>query len=302
VTENGAKSSKRGKPHAEPKTHYRLGSAERQAEMNILPIEKQIQIVSALVEGNSIRSTARMVGVEHKTVMRVLLRVGDHCGQILNERMRRLPCKIVQLEEIWTFVAKKERRLTVDDNPAQVGDQYVFVSMDSESKLIPSFYVGKRNAASAWRFVQDLHARLLNRVQLTTDGFRPYLPAIEDAFGASVDYAMLIKTYQGTGESDKRYSPGEFVNALPIPVTGNPKPFLISTSHIERQNHTIRMQLRRFTRLTNAFSKKLENLKAALALHFAWYNFCRVHSTLRVTPAMASGVSDHLWDLQELVA
>jgi IS1 family transposase len=269
--------------------------------MNVLPIEKQIQIVSALVEGNSIRATARMVGVEHKTVMRVLLRVGDRCGQILNERMRRLPCKIVQLDEIWTFVAKKERRLTADDNPTEVGDQYVFVSMDSESKLIPSFYVGKRSGASAWHFVQDLQTRLSNRVQLTTDGFRPYLPAVEDAFGADVDYAMLIKTYQEGGENDKRYSPGEFVNALPIPVTGNPKPHLISTSHIERQNLTIRMQLRRFTRLTNAFSKKLENLKAALSLHFAWYNFCRIHSTLRITPAMASCISDHIWDFQELL-
>jgi IS1 family transposase len=242
-----------------------------------------------------------MVGVEHKTVMRVLLRAGDRCGQILNERMRRLPCKIVQLDEIWTFVAKKERGLTADDNPAEVGDQYVFVSMDSESKLIPSFYVGKRSGAGAWHFVRDLETRLANRVQLTTDGFRLYLPAVEDAFGANVDYAMLIKTYEGTGESDKRYRPGEFVNALPIPVTGNPKPFLISTSHIERQNLTIRMQLRRFTRLTNAFSKKLENLKAALALHFAWYNFCRVHSSLRVTPAMASGVTASVWNVRELV-
>jgi IS1 family transposase len=284
-----------------PETDYRLATAERQAEMNILPIEKQIQIVNALVEGNSIRATARMVGVEHKTVMRVLLRVGDRCGQILNERMRRLPCRIVQLDEIWTFVAKKEMRVTKDDNPAEVGDQYVFISMDSESKLIPSFYVGKRTGASAWHFVQDLKSRLLNRVQLTTDGFRPYLPAVEDAFGADVDYAMLIKTYTETGQSDKRYSPGEIVNALPVPVSGEPKPWLISTSHIERQNLTTRMQLRRFTRLTNAFSKKLENLKAALALHFAWYNFCRIHSTLRVTPAMAAGIADSVWHLSELI-
>jgi IS1 family transposase len=269
--------------------------------MNILPIEKQIQIVSALVEGNSVRATARMAGVEHKTVLRVLLRVGDRCGQILNERMRRLPCKVVQMDEIWTFVAKKEKRVTKDDNPAEVGDQYVFVSMDSESKLIPSFYVGRRSAASAWCFVQDLQTRLSNRVQLTTDGFRPYLPAVEDAFGANVDYAMLIKTYQESGQTDKRYSPGEFVNALPIPVTGNPKPHLISTSHIERQNLTIRMQLRRFTRLTNAFSKKLENLKAACALHFAWYNFCRVHSSLRVTPAMAAGVTETVWLTESLL-
>jgi len=270
--------------------------------MNVLPIEKQIQIVSALVEGNSIRSTARMVGVEHKTVMRVLLRVGDRCGQILNERMRRLPCKIVQLDEIWTYVGKHERFVRAEDNPADVGDQYVFVAMDSETKLIPSFRVGKRNAETTWYFVQDLQQRLASRAQITTDGFRPYLSAIEDAFGASVDYAMLVKLYSDSGQADTRYSPGQIVDARPIPITGNPKPHLISTSHIERQNLTIRMQLRRFTRLTNAFSKKLENLKAALSLHFAWYNFCRVHSTLRVTPAMASGVADRLWALEDLVS
>lgn len=269
--------------------------------MNVLSKEKQTQIVSALVEGNSIRSTARMVGVEHKTVMRVLLRVGDRCGQLLDERMRRLPCKIVQMDEIWTFVAKKEKRLTKDDNPELMGDQYVFVSMDSESKLIPSFYVGKRTAASAWYFVRDLEERLAYRVQLTTDGFPAYRPAVDDAFGANVDYAMLIKTYQEGGETDKRYSPGQIVNALPIPVTGNPKAHLISTSHIERQNLTIRMQLRRFTRLTNAFSKKLENMKAALSLHFAWYNFCRIHTTLRVTPAMAAGVANEVWNLERFV-
>jgi IS1 family transposase len=270
--------------------------------MNILPIEKQIQIVSALVEGNSIRAMARMIGVEHKTVMRVLLRVGDRCGQILNERMGRLPCKIVQVDEIWTYVGKHERFLDAEDNPAELGDQYVFVAMDSESKLIPSFLVGKRNAASAWHFAQDLRTRLANHVQLTTDGFRPYLPAIEDAFGGDVDYAMLIKTYSDRGAVDTRYSPGQIVNALPIPVSGEPKPWLVSTSHIERQNLTIRMQLRRFTRLTNAFSKKLNNLKAALALHFCWYNFCRVHSSLRVIPAMASGIMDEIWKMDALLS
>lgn len=270
--------------------------------MNILPIEKQIQIISALVEGNSIRATARMVGVEHKTVMRVLLRVGDRCGQILNEKMRRLPCKIVQMDEIWTYVGKKEKQIRVGDNPGEVGDQYVFIAMDSETKLVPVFWVGKRNAGVAWHFVQDLKSRLAGRVQITSDGFRPYINAVDDAFGMDVDYAMLIKTYSESGQSDKRYSPGEIVNALPIPVSGDPKPWLISTSHIERQNLTIRMQLRRFTRLTNAFSKKLENLKAALALHFAHYNFIRVHSTLRVTPAMACGLSDRAWDFRDLLS
>jgi hypothetical protein len=161
--------------------------------------------------------------------------------------------------------------------------------------------VGKRNAENTWFFVQDLQERLAGRVQLTTDGFKPYLNAVDDAFGIDVDYAMLIKTYQESSTQDRRYSPGEFVNALPIPVTGNPKASLISTSHIERQNLTIRMQLRRFTRLTNAFSKKLSHLKAACALHFAWYNFCRVHSSLRVTPAMASGIASEIWTLDQLL-
>jgi IS1 family transposase len=270
--------------------------------MNVLPIEKQIQIISALVEGNSIRATARMIGVEHKTVLRVLLRTGDNCARLLNERMRRLPCKVVQMDEIWTFVGKKEKQVRHDENPELVGDQYVFVAMDSETKLVPSFRIGKRNAANTWYFVQDLQARLANRVQLTSDGFRPYKDAVDGAFGMDVDYAMLVKMYSNSGQADTRYSPGEIVDVRTIPITGNPKPRLISTSHIERQNLTMRMQLRRFTRLTNAFSKKLENLKAALALHFAWYNFCRIHSSLRTTPAMEAGISDSVWELSDLIA
>jgi IS1 family transposase len=267
--------------------------------MNILAREKQIQVINALVEGNSIRATARLVDVEHKTVMRILLRVGNRCGQILNERMRRLRCRIVQVDEIWTFVAVKEKKLNGNHNHAEMGDQYVFVAMDSETKLIPCFRVGKRDRINAWYFIQDLQSRLAGRVQLTTDGFRPYINAVEDAFGVGVDYAMLVKLY-GKDESEP-YAPAQIVNSLPIPVMGDPKPRLISTSHIERQNLTIRMQLKRFARLTLAFSKKLGNLKAALALHFAWYNFCRVHSKLRMTPAMASGVSERIWDLSELL-
>ena len=269
--------------------------------MNVLPMEKQIQVIAALVEGNSVRAVARMADVEHKAVLRVLLRVGDRCARMLNERMRRLPCRLVQADEIWTYVGKKEKRVGYGDNPEEVGDQYVFVAMDSETKLIPCFRVGKRNAANAWYFVQDLQTRLANRVQLTTDGFRPYKDAVDDAFGMDVDYAMLVKMYSDSGQADTRYSPGEIVDVRTIPITGHPHPRLISTSHIERQNLTIRMQLRRFTRLTNAFSKKLENLKAACALHFAWYNFCRVHSTLRVTPAMAAGIASEIWSLGQLL-
>ncbi len=270
--------------------------------MNALSVEKKVGLVSALVEGNSIRSIERMTGVHQDTIMRLVLSVGDNCGRLLNERMRRLPCRFVQADEIWTYVGKKEKRVGYGDNPEEVGDQYVFVAMDSETKLIPCFRVGKRNAANAWYFVQDLQARLANRVQLTTDGFRPYKDAVDDAFGMDVDYAMLVKMYSAdSGHADTRYSPGEIVDVRTIPITGHPHPRFISTSHIERQNLTIRMQLRRFTRLTNAFSKKLENLRAACALHFAWYNFCRIHQSLRVTPSMAAGISSGIWTLNRLL-
>ena len=215
--------------------------------------------------------------------------------------MRRLPCRFAQADEIWTYVGKKEKRVGDGENPEEVSDQYVFAAMDSETKLVPCFRVGKRNATNRWYFVRDLQERLANRVQLTTDGFRPYKDAVDDGFGMDVDYAMLVKMYSSSGQADTRYSPGEIVDVRTIPITGNPNSRLISTSHIERQNLTIRMQLRRFTRLTSAFSKKLENLKAALSLHLAWYDFCRVHASLRVTAAMATGVSDSIWSLEQLL-
>lgn len=270
--------------------------------MNVLNKEKQIQIVSALVEGNSIRATARMAGVEHKTVLRVLLRVGENCRCVLDTELRGIQSRFVQVDEIWTFVGAKEARLRPHHNHSTMGDQYVFVAMDAESKLVPTFRVGKRNAENAYYLMRDLRDRLATRVQLTTDGFRPYINAVEDSFGAGIDYAMLIKTYSELTVPEKRYSPSQIVNALPIPVTGDPKSWMISTSHIERQNLTMRMQLRRFTRLTNAFSKKLENLIAALSLHFAWYNFCRVHASLRVTPAMQAGICSHIWPLDRLLS
>lgn len=269
--------------------------------MNVLSVEKKVAVLAAMVEGNSIRSTERMTGVHRDTIMRLVVSAGENCGRLLNERMRSLPCRLVQADEIWTYVGKKEKHVGYGDNPEVVGDQYVFVAMDSETKLVPCFRVGKRNAANTYYFVRDLQERLKYRVQLTTDGFRPYKDAVDDAFGMDVDYAMLVKMYANSGQADTRYSPGEIVDVRTIPITGQPNPRLISTSHIERQNLTMRMQLRRFTRLTNAFSKKLENLKAACALHFAWYNFCRVHSSLRVTPAMAAGVTTEVWPLTSLL-
>jgi IS1 family transposase len=269
--------------------------------MNALSMEQKVRILSAMIEGNSIRSTERMTGAHRDTIMRLVVRVGENCERLLDERMRKLSCRQIQADEIWTYVGKKERRVRFDDNPELVGDQYVCVAMDSETKLIPCFRVGKRNLTNTWYFISDLQQRLANRVQLTTDGFRAYKDAVDGAFGMDVDYAMLVKVYGTPTQDDTKYSPAEIVDIRIIPITGNPDMQFISTSHIERQNLTMRMQLRRFTRLTNAFSKKLVNLKAALALHFAHYNFCRIHQTLRVTPAMAAGVTKELWEIDRLL-
>lgn len=271
--------------------------------MNILPIPKQVQIVSALAEGCSIRATARMVGVEHKTVMRVLLRAGENCLRLLDSKIRGVRAKRVQVDEIWTYVFKKQARLASDDSP-EWGDQYVFIGMDADTKLAISHRVGKRDATTAFYLMQDLQRRLANRVQLTTDGFKPYLSAVEDSFGADVDYAMLVKLYgkeKGEPEGPAWYGPAKVVAAMPQLIIGKPQLRHVSTSYIERQNLTIRMQARRFTRLTNAFSKKLENLKAQVALHFAYYNFCRIHQTLRVAPAVEAGIADRGWTIEELL-
>ena len=273
--------------------------------MNILPAEKQLQIVNALVEGNSIRATSRLAGVEHKTVLRVLLRVGDACGQLLNERVRRIRAKHVQVDEIWTYVFKKQKNLGMADDEATMGDQYVFVAMDSDTKLVISHLVGKRDYPNAFNLIADLKARLANRVQLTTDGFKPFLMAVEDNFGSDVDYGVLVKMYGGDREETAGpawYGPAKVTAAMPTRVMGDPDWKHISTSHIERQNLTMRMQMRRFTRLTNAASKKLDNLKAQVALHFAHYNFCRVHYSLRVTPAMEAGLTFKVWTLADLLA
>ena len=271
--------------------------------MNLLPLPKQLQIVNALAEGCSIRATARMVGVEHKTVMRVLLRAGESCLQLLDSKIRGVRAKRVQVDEIWTYVFKKEARIASDD-PPEWGDEYVFIGMDADTKLAISHRIGKRDATTAYYLMQDLQSRLENRVQLTTDGFKPYLRAVEDSFGADVDYAMLVKLYgseKGESEGPAWYGPAKVVAAMPQPIIGRPQLRYVSTSYIERQNLTIRMQARRFTRLTNAFSKKLENLKAQVALHFAYYNFVRIHQTLRCTPAMEAGIADHVWTLGELL-
>jgi IS1 family transposase len=271
--------------------------------MNRLNDSKKLSAIHALVEGNSVRSTERMTGVHRDTICRLLVEVGQNCAALLDTRLRELRCEHVQCDEIWTYVGKKNRRVKADDSP-EMGDQWIFVAMDADTKLVPSFMVGKRNAATTRDFVCDLMLRLDNRPQITTDGFRFYVDAIGRYFGSNVDFAQLIKLYGDYGQHDAgpgRYSPPPIVETISRIIQGTPDPEHISTSYVERQNLTMRMQMRRFTRLTNAFSKKLDNLKAACALHFAYYNFCRIHSTLRITPAMAAGVTERVWDLGELV-
>jgi IS1 family transposase len=272
--------------------------------MNALKPEKQLAVITALVEGNSVRSVERMTGVHRDTILRLLVRVGELCQEILDERMRGFHSSYLQVDEIWTFVRKKERRLSEGERMTdQWGDQYVFVALDAETKLVPTFTVGKRDGETALRFLTALRERLNGngRVQITTDGFRQYIPTMEEAFGADADYAQLVKLYEAENPGPGRYSPPRVTEAVSTPISGHPDPQHICTSHVERQNLTMRMQMRRFTRLTNAFSKKLSNLKAALALHFAWYNFVRIHKTLRVTPAMAAGLTDRVWGLADLL-
>lgn len=274
--------------------------------MNVLAADKKLQIVSALIEGASIRSIERMTGVHRDTIMRLGLGVGEACTKFLDARIRDVQARKVQVDEIWTYVFKKQARISTEESSSGIGDQYVFVGMDAETKLVISHIVGKRDAANAYYLMKDLHERVSTRIQLTTDGFKPYINAVDDTFGTEVDYAQLVKIYgapkPSSASARSYYEPVQVLGAIPMSVMGFPRPMAISTSHIERQNLTMRMQTRRFTRLTNAFSKKLDNLKAAIALHFAHYNFVRVHQTLRTTPAMAANLTDHLWSLLELLS
>jgi IS1 family transposase len=274
--------------------------------MNTLSNDQKTTAIQALIEGNSIRSTERMTGIHRDTLMRLLVRVGEGCSRFANNQIRNVQSQKVQVDEIWTYVFKKQARISVDESAAGIGDQYVFVGIDADTKLVISHLVGKRDATSAYNFMNDLKGRLATRVQLTTDGFKPYINAVEDTFGTDVDYAQLVKIYgqpkASAANARNWYEPVRVIGAIPMDVTGRPKAMAISTSYVERQNLTMRMQMRRFTRLTNGFSKKLENLKAHIALHFAHYNFVRIHQTLRTTPAMTAGLTDHLWTLKELLA
>ncbi len=270
--------------------------------MNKLSEEKQIQVLSALVEGNSIRSTERMTGVHRDTIMRLGVKVGEACMQLMSEEMKDIEMKSIHIDEIWAFVEKKQKNVKSGEiKRNEKGDQYTFVAIDADTKLAPVFITGKRNGISATEFLLRLRQAVKNRPQITSDGFKPYVDAVETVFGCEVDFAQLIKVYESEQKEEKRYSPPNVVETKTNVIKGNPDREKISTSFVERQNLTMRMCMRRFTRLTNAFSKKLKNLKAAIALHFAHYNFCRIHQTLKVTPAMEAGITDHVWSWDELL-
>jgi IS1 family transposase/transposase-like protein len=270
-----------------------------------LPMEKVTMILHCLVEGNSIRGTARLCNVEKRTVLNLLKAAGDNCERLLENRLRNAPVNDLQLDEIWSYVAKKEGHKWMHEmDNERIGDAYTYIALERDSKLVVAWHLGKRNAAETNAFIAKLaNITPRSRLQISTDGWTSYPSAIENAFGADVDYAQIVKVY-GTPESGRqeRYSPADVTHALRTRILGNPDERRICTSHVERQNGTLRQWCKRLTRLTYAFSKKWENLQAALALHFAYYNFCRQHSSLRVTPAMQAGITDHVWKLEELIA
>jgi IS1 family transposase len=265
-------------------------------------MEKKVAVISALVEGCSVRSTSRMTGVAKGTILRLLAEVGEACARYLDVTVRNIPARRVQIDEIWSFCYAKEKNVTEDIASKKVaGDVWTFVAIDAQTKLVISYLVGRRDAGCASEFLSDISARLAHRVQLTTDGHKMYLGAVIDAFADDIDYAQLVKVYGNDPEGQKRYSPAKCLGTKKESILGNPDPKHVSTSYIERQNLTMRMNMRRFTRLTNAFSKKIENHMHSVALFYVHYNFGRVHQTLRVTPAMEAGISDHVWSIMEIV-
>ena len=269
--------------------------------MNKLSMDKQIAVVSSLVEGCSIRSVERMTGIHRDTIMRLSTRIGEGCTRLMDQTMRGLTCRQIQVDELWCYVGKKQRQVTIRDNWHAVGDTWTFIAIDRDTKLVPCFRVGKRTKKEATAFVSDLAGRLDVRCQLSSDGLNSYIAACETAFGNDVDYGQIVKFYETESAGSGRYSPPRVVATDKTIICGHPDPDMISTSHVERLNLTTRMNMRRFTRLTNGFSKKIENLRAAVGLHFAHYNLVRVHGSIRVTPAMEAGVANHVWSVGELL-
>jgi transposase-like protein/IS1 family transposase len=268
-----------------------------------LPMDKAEMVLKLLVEGMSIRSAERITGVHRDTILRLLTLAGERCQRLMDEKIKNLDVRDVEMDEIWGFVQKKEgHKLSSEKNDDAIGTAYCFVGMERNTKLILAHHLGKRDANSTDKFVSKLaNATSSQRYQLTSDGFPPYTTAVKIFLPSRVHFAQLVKVYGASSEGEGRYSPAEVVDAVPTIVSGNPDPDRICTSHIERQNLSIRMGMRRMTRLTNAFSKKWENLQAAYSLWFAFYNFCRVHKTLRVTPATEAGITKHTWSIYELL-
>jgi IS1 family transposase len=272
--------------------------------MKMLSVTDRTKALTLLVEGMGINAACRVTGISKTAILKLLANVGEACLAYQDRVMRNLKCKRLQCDEIWSFVGKKEKNVrTGEEKMRGMGDAWTWTAIDPDSKLIPCWYVGPRNGDSAKEFIGDLASRLAARVQLTTDGLKAYLSAVESAFGSEIDYAMLVKLYGPTygNAQERRYSPAECCGAVKGALCGDPSEKHISTSHVERSNLTMRMHMRRFTRLTNGHSKKLENHMHAIALNFMFYNFCKIHSTLRVTPAMEAGIDDHVWSMEEVV-
>ena len=271
--------------------------------MNKLDTSERVAIIRALVEGCSVNSTCRLTGRSIHTVLRLLADIGEACKAYHDDHVCQLLTKRVQCDETWNFCYCKQKNIPAEKRGQfGYGDVWTWVALDADTKLIIAYLVGDRNARNAKDFMGDVAWRLCRKVQLTTDGLRVYLDAVDDAFGGDVDYAQLIKIYGAERPGEARYSPANIIGIKSEEVCGTPEPRHVSTSFVERQNLTMRMQMRRFTRLTNGFSKKVENMKHAVALNFMYYNFCRVHSTIRITPAMEAGLTDHVWEIEELVA
>jgi IS1 family transposase len=270
--------------------------------MNKLNQEKKVQVIAALVEGVGVNATSRMTGVAKNTILKLLADVGRASAEYQDHTLGNLTCQRLQVDECWQFCYAKSRNVPKDKRGTfGYGDTWTWTAVDADTKLVPCFLVGNRDALSARMFIDDLAGRLKSRIQLTSDGLKVYVNAVEDAFGANIDYAQLQKIYASSQE-ETHYSPAECIGCERKRIMGNPDPMHISTSYVERLNLTMRMHMRRFTRLTNAHSKKIENHIYAVALHFMYYNFAKIHETLRVTPAMEAGVSDHVWELSEIVA
>jgi len=270
--------------------------------MNRLSLEQKARVVAAIVEGNSIRSTVRMTGVAKNSVIKLLLDLANAGAEYHDKHVRGLRVRRLQCDEIWAFVGAKMKNATPEQKTAGWGDVWTWTAIDADTKLCVSYLVGGRDTGWATDFMWDCRQRIVGRPQITTDAHKPYMAAIEIAFGDNVDYAQLHKIYGASNEPETRYSPATCIGSDMKTVTGEPDPQHVSTSYVERQNLSMRMGIRRFTRLTNGFSKKIENHSAAVALWFTYYNFCRVHSSLRVTPAMQAGIADHVWTIEELVS